>query len=375
VSLDVGTDNQMLLDDPLYLGWRHLRLRGDPYDRFVEAFVEAVLEVFPRALLQWEDFKQHNAIRLLDRYRLRITCFNDDIQGTGGVVLAGLLSAMRLLGEELTAQRIVFLGAGAAGFGIARTLRAAMRQAGADELAVRRVITMLDDRGLVFESRSPLDDYLREFALGPEELGHHGFGTCDPEARYDLETVIRHVRPTILIGVSATAGAFTEAAIREMAAHVPTPVILPLSNPTSKMEAHPADLLDWTDGSALIATGSPVGSVEWRGRVHTIGQSNNAFVFPGLGLGVIVSEAREVPDELFLVAAETLTGCVDDDRLKQGALYPPTSALREVSRAIAIRVVREARDLGLGRHLSDAEIDPAVDAAMWYPDYASEAAA
>jgi malic enzyme len=375
VSLDVGTDNQSLLEDPLYLGWRHPRLRGDPYDRFVEAFVEAVLEVFPHALLQWEDFKQHNAIRVLDRYRLRITCFNDDIQGTGGVVVAGLLSAVRLLREELSTQRIVFLGAGAAGFGIARLVRAAMQRDGADELTVRRAITMLDDRGLVFESRSPLDDYLREFALGADELSFHDFGACDPEARYDLETVIRHVQPTILIGVSATAGAFTEGAIREMAAHVTTPVIMPLSNPTSKMEAHPADILGWTEGRALIATGSPVDPVEWDGRLHVIGQSNNAFVFPGLGLGVIVSEAREVPDQLFLAAAETLTGAVDDERLEKGALYPPTSALREVSRTIAVRVVREARDLGLGRHLDDDEIEPAVDAAMWFPDYRTWSAA
>ena len=369
VSLDVGTDNQELLEDPLYLGWRHTRLRGEPYDRFVEAFVEAVLEVFPHALLQWEDFKQHNAIRLLDRYRLRITCFNDDIQGTGSVVVAGLMSAVRRLEEPLSAQRIVFCGAGAAGTGIARLVRTAMLDEGADDLTVRRAITMVDIRGLVFDSRSPLDDYLLEFALGPDEQAFHGFGACDPEAHYDLETVVRHVRPTVLIGVSATTGAFTEAAIREMAAHTRTPVILPLSNPTSKIEAYPADILAWTDGRALIATGSPFAPVEWDGRTHVIGQSNNAFVFPGLGLGVIVSEAREVPDALFLAAAETLTHAVDDDRLQQGGLFPPQSALREVSRAIAIRVVREARDLGVGRHFDDHEIEPAVDAAMWEPRY------
>ena len=369
ISLDVGTDNQALLDDPLYLGWRHPRLRGESYDRFVEAFVEAVLEVFPRALLQWEDFKQHNAIRLIDRYRLRITCFNDDIQGTAAVVLGGLLTAMGALDEALEDQRIVFVGAGAAGYGIASLVREAMHRAGADERTLRRAITMFDDQSLVFEGRSPIDDYIHGLALRQDELAFHGFGAPGPDDRFDLETVVRRVQPTILIGVSATAGAFTEGALREMASNVKTPVIMPLSNPTSKMEANPSDVLTWTDGRALIATGSPIGSIEWEGQEHVIGQSNNAFVFPGLGLGVIVSEAREVPDELFLAAAETLSAAVDPDRLQRGGLYPPTSQLREVSRAIAIRVVREARDLGLGRQLTDEEIEPAVDQAMWYPDY------
>jgi malic enzyme len=369
ISLDVGTDNRALLDDPLYLGWRQPRLRGEPYDRFVEAFVEAVLEVFPRAVVQWEDFKQHNALRILDRYRLRITCFNDDIQGTAGCVTAGIFSAIRILDEPINAQRIVFLGAGAAGIGIARLVRAAIRRAGAGDEEVRRAIVMLDSRGLVFEGRIPLDEDKREFALGRDELAFHGLEACDPEARYDLETVIAHVRPTILIGTSGTPGAFTGPAIREMASHVQIPVILPLSNPTSKTEAHPADILAWTDGRALIATGSPFEPVEHDGRVHIIGQANNAFVFPGLGLGVIVSEAHEIPDPLFLAAAETLAQAVSEERLREGALYPSQSSLREVSRAIAIRVVREARDLGVGRHFDDHEIEPAVDAAMWEPRY------
>jgi malic enzyme len=371
VSLDVGTDNATLLEDPLYLGWRHPRLRGEAYDRFVEAFVEGVLEVFPHALLQWEDFKQHNAIRLLDRYRMRISCFNDDIQGTAGVVTAGIFSAMRALGEPISEQRIVFLGAGGAGIGIARLLRTAMLRAGADEEVVRRAIVMLDSRGLVFEGREPLDDDKRELAMRPQDLAFHRFNGCDPEARYDLETVIRHVHPTVLVGTSGTPGTFTEGAIREMAAHVETPVVFPLSNPTSRTEALPADILEWTDSRAVIATGSPFDPVERSGTVHVIGQANNAFVFPGFGLGAIVSEVREIPDQLFLAAAEALAGTVTDDRLKSGALYPPQSALRDVSRTIAIRVVREARDLGLGRQFEDDEIAPAVDATMWYPRYRS----
>ena len=370
VSLDVGTDTERLLEDPLYLGWRHTRLRGEEYDRFIEAFVEAVLEVFPHAVLQWEDLKQHNAIRVLDRYRHRITSFNDDIQGTAAVVMGGILSALRRFHEPLAAQRLVFLGAGAAGIGIARLVRSAMRAEGADEATVRRSIAMLDSHGLLFDDREPLDDDKREMALGPDELTHHGFGVCDREARYDLETVVRRVRPSILIGTSGTPGVFTEGAIRAMAESTPTPVVLPLSNPTSKTEALPSDIIAWSQGRALVATGSPFDPVEHGGGVHLIGQANNAFVFPGIGLGTIVSEAREVPDAFFLAAAETLAECVDPARLAKGSLYPSQSELRHVSRAIAVRVVREARDLGLGRHLDDDELEAAVDAEIWEPAYA-----
>jgi malic enzyme len=370
VSLDVGTDTERLLGDPLYLGWRHPRLRGEEYDRFIEAFVEAVLEVFPHAVLQWEDLKQHNAIRVLDRYRHRITSFNDDIQGTAAVVMGGILGALPRFDEPLSSQRLVFLGAGAAGIGIARLVRSAMRAEGADETTLRRAIAMLDSHGLVFDDRDPLDDDKRELALGPDELAHHGFGGCDREARYDLETVIRHVRPSILIGTSGTPGVFSEAAIRAMAESAPTPVVLPLSNPTSKTEALPADIIEWSGGRALVATGSPFDPVGYHGSTHLIGQANNAFVFPGIGLGAIVSEAREVPDAFFLAAAETLAACVESDRLANGSLYPSQSDLRSVSRAIAIRVVREARDLGVGRHLDNDEIAAAVDAEIWEPAYA-----
>jgi malate dehydrogenase (oxaloacetate-decarboxylating) len=371
VSLDVGTDNELLLEDPMYLGWRHARLRGEPYDRFVEAFVEGILEVFPHAVLQWEDFKQHNAIRLLDRYRHRITSFNDDVQGTSGVVMAGVFSALRALREPLSAQRFVFLGTGAAGIGIARLVRTALRDTGGDEATVRASIAMLDSHGLVFEGREPLDADKRPLAFGSAELAAHGFPDPGPSSRYDLETVVRHVRPTVLIGTSGTPGAFVEPAVRAMAEGARIPVILPLSNPTSRTEAAPADLIAWTDGRALVATGSPFDPIEFGGRLHLIGQANNAFVFPGVGLGAIVSETREVTDGMFLAAAEVLSRCVEDDRLACGALFPSQADLRAVSRRIAIRVVTEARDLGLGRHLSDEEIQHEVDAAIWVPAYSS----
>lgn len=369
ISLDVGTDNEDLLNDPLYLGWRHPRLRGEDYDRFVEVFVEAVIAVYPRAVMQWEDFKQHNAIRLLDRYRHRLTSFNDDIQGTAGVVLAGILAALRRTGTRLSEQRVVYVGAGASGIGMARLLRAAMRRDGADEDALRRAIAMLDSRGLCFLSRDPLDADKEEFALAADTMASYGFGACAPDVRFDLATVIRRVKPTILVGSSGTPGAFTEEAIRAMGEVNERPIVFPISNPTSKTEAIPADILKWTGGRALIATGSPFDPVQIDGETHLIGQANNAFVFPGVGLGTIVSEAREVTEDLFLAAAEALAAHVPEERLAQGSLYPSQQELRTVSRAIAIEVVRIARDLGIGRALPDEEIPDAVDAAMWIPEY------
>jgi malic enzyme len=365
ISLDVGTDNEALLDDPFYVGYRSPRLRGDPYDRVLEAFVEGVLEVCPHAVLQWEDFKQHNAIRILDRYRHRLTSFNDDIQGTAAVVLAGILSALRITGQSLGDQRLVFLGAGAAGIGIGRLVRTAMRHARVGEGVIRRSIAMLDSNGLTYTGRRPLDDDKLEFALGPEEMRAFGF---EAASTYDLETVVQHVMPTILIGTCGSPGTFCEGAIRDMARHVHRPVVFPMSNPTSKTEALPADILRWTQGRALVATGSPFDPVDHEGRRYPIGQANNAFVFPGIGLGAIVAEAREVTDEMFLVAAEALASSVD----REGApekLYPSPSSLREVSKDIAAAVIREASERGFGRSFRDEEIESAVDRAMWFPEY------
>ena len=366
VSLDVGTDNGALLTDPDYFGFRQPRLRGPAYDGFIEAFIEGVIEVCPHAVLQWEDFKQHNAIRLLDRYRHRITSFNDDIQGTAAVVLAGIRSALRVLDEPLRAQRFVFLGAGAASIGIARLTRAQMRREGMPEDELRRAIVVLDSRGLTYLGRDPLDGDKEEAALGPEEMTHYGF---DVGESYGLEEVVKRVAPSFLIGTSGTPGTFTEVAIREMAARARTPVIVPLSNPTSKTEAQPKDILEWTDGRAIVATGSPFPPVVRGERTHVIGQANNAFCFPGIGLGAVVAEAREVTDEMFLSAAEALASVVSSERLEQGSLYPNQSELRVASRAVAIEVARAARDGGVGRNLCDDEVESAVDAMMWEPRY------
>ncbi|HEX6330635.1 MAG TPA: NAD-dependent malic enzyme [Actinomycetota bacterium] len=366
VSLDVGTDNETLLNDPDYFGHRQPRLRGPAYDEFIEAFVEGVVAVFPHALLQWEDFKQHNAIRLLDRYRHRLTSFNDDIQGTASVVMAGIHSALRILDDPLGDQRFVFLGAGAAGIGIARLVRARMVRDGVPDDVIRRAIVQLDSRGLTYLGREPLDPDKEEFALGPADLDAYGFAAGET---YGLEEVVKRVRPTFLIGTSGTPGTFTEVAVREMAAHARIPVIMPLSNPTSKTEGVPEDLIEWTRGRAIVATGSPFPPVVRGERTHVIGQANNAFCFPGIGLGAVVAEAREVTDDMFLVAAEALARVVSEDHLESGSLYPGQSELRMASRAVAIAVARSARDGGVGRNLEDGELEAAVDAMVWMPRY------
>jgi malic enzyme len=366
VSLDCGTDNEDLRSDPHYLGYPEPRLRGAAYDEFIEAFVTAVMAYYPDALLQWEDFKQHNAIRLLQRYRHRLPSFNDDIQGTAAVVLSGIHAALRARGEPLARQRLVLLGAGAAGVGIARLLANAMRREGVGEDEIRHRIVLLDSRGLVYDGRAGLDDDKREFALSAGSLSSYGL-TPSTGDHHDLETVVRHVAPTILIGTTGTAGAFTPTAIHEMAAAVPAPIVMPLSNPTAKSEAHPADVLAWSEGRAIVATGSPFDPVTVGGRTLLIGQANNVFIFPGLGLGAIVARAREVTDAMFLVAATTLAKLTSPERLADGALYPRLADLRPISKAIAIAVAREAHDSGLAD--ADQDIEASVDAAMWQPDY------
>jgi malic enzyme len=260
----------------------------------------------------------------------------------------------------------VFLGAGAAGIGIARLVRAQMLREGVPDERIRTAIVMLDSRGLTYLGREPLDQDKEELALGPDEMAAYGF---EPGQMYGLEEVVKRVHPTLLIGTSATPGTFTEVAIREMAAHARIPVILPLSNPTSKTEAQPEDIMEWTRGRAIVATGSPFPPVVRGERTHVIGQANNAFVFPGIGLGAVVAEAREVTDEMFLVAAEAMASVVSEERLAEGVVYPSQSELRVASRAVAVAVARSARDAGVGRHLHDDEIEPAVDQMMWFPQY------
>jgi malic enzyme len=364
VSLDVGTDNPALLEDPLYIGYRQPRLRGAEYDALVDAFVRGVQEVWPGCVIQWEDFKHYNALRILDRYRDAVPSFNDDVQGTAAVVLAGILAGLRQLHQPLAAQRIVLVGAGAAGIGIGRLLRAAMLDDGMTEAAVERALVLVDSRGLVHGDRADLDATKQSMAMSPASAAGYGLDLANTPS---LADVVEQVRPTILVGTTGVPGTFTEPVIRAMARHCARPVVLPLSNPTSSTEAHPADLLRWTDGRALVATGSPFAPVPHRGAGREIGQANNVYVFPGIGLGAIVSSARAVTDGMILAAARTLADAVSPDRLAAGALYPPTSELRDVSRAVALAVGREAIRSGLAPDNASLEAD--IDAAMWWPAY------
>ncbi len=366
ISLDVGTDNESLLKDELYLGWRLPRLRGPEYDSFVEEFVQAVKKRFPKALLQWEDFKKVNAFRLLDRYRKVITSFNDDIQGTASVATAGIMAGCRATGIPFKDQRVVILGAGAAGVGIARLLRDTFRRAGLEGENLIRAIANLDSQGLVVDDVEIKDVHKRDFAWPAALAEKMGLGKGSPR---DLLAVVRAVKPTVLIGTSAEPGTFTEAIIREMAKHVERPVIFPMSNPTSKSEAKPVDIVAWTNGRALIATGSPFDPVPYQGRMITIGQGNNVFIFPGVGLGALVAEAKEVTDAMFAVAAQRLADEVKASDLASGSLFPSATEIRRISARIAEDVVAEARNSGVGRQIPDAEIPKAVAAMIWDPAY------
>ena len=366
VSLDVGTDNTALLEDPLYLGYRGRRLRGEAYDSFVEEFVQAVKNVFPGALLQWEDFKKANAFRLLERYARRLPSFNDDIQGTAAVTLAGAMAGLSQISRTLSEQRFLLAGAGAAGVGIARLLRSALAAEGLTGAEIRRRMVFFDSSGLVHEGRTDLEAHKCEFALHKEDLAALALGDPLPNT---LEELALAVRPTVLIGTTGQPGDFTPGVIRAMASHCKRPLIFPLSNPTSKAECSPTEALQHSDGRALVATGSPFEPVVFSGKKHVIGQCNNVFIFPGVGLGVLISEASRVTDSMFLAAARTLADFTVNR--KSAALYPGLSDLREISRLIAAEVARTARDEGLGRSLSDEGIDAAIRDFCWFPDYPS----
>jgi malic enzyme len=366
ISLDVGTDNAALLEDPYYAGYRQRRLRGPAYERFIEAFVTAVQQVYPHALLQWEDFFKDTAFNNLRRYQGRIPSFNDDIQGTAGVALGGILAALRHQGQKLADQRIVYVGSGSAGLGISALIRVAMAQQGMAAEAIQLAQVFLDSGGLVHTERPGVTEDAEKgpVAMTAAGLRHYGL---EPGAQ--LLEVVRQVKPTILIGTAAQADVFTEEALREMAKHVARPIILPFSNPTSKAECTPEQALTWTSGQAIVATGSPFSPVTYNGKTHTIGQGNNVFIFPGVGLGCMVAQARSVPDSMFLVAARAMAECVSKERFASGAVYPPQDALRDVSVHIACAVVREAMKLNLGRRMEASEVEPAVRQSMWYPEY------
>lgn len=366
VSLDLGTNNEELLADPLYIGHRARRMAGPAYDAFIEAFVAGVREVFPHAVVQWEDFHKRNAFRILEKYRGRLPCFNDDIQGTAAVAVAGVLAALRVTKQPLLEQRVVFIGAGEACTGIANLLAAAMREAGATPDQIEASRFAFDSEGLLREGRAVLDEHKRPLLASRSVLARFGLdGVADPTP----EDVIRRVKPTILIGATATPGSFRQSMIEELAKHVARPLVMPLSNPTRKAECTPEEAIRWSGGRALVATGSPFADVVHEGVRHVIGQSNNVFVFPGVGLGAVLSELREIDEGVFLVAARTLAAAVTDARLAQGALFPDASELRAVSARIAAAVVRYASARRLGRDVPDGEVERLVADASWHPEY------
>jgi malate dehydrogenase (oxaloacetate-decarboxylating) len=366
VLLDVGTDNLELLEDPLYIGWRHQRVRGAEYDDFVEAFVSAVIERCPKLLLQWEDFAGMNAGRLLERYRDRLCTFNDDIQGTAAVAAGTLLAAINVTGTPLTEQRIALFGAGSAGIGIASLLLTAMKNAGLSEAEARRRFYAVDKDGLLVEGMTDIRPAQQpfvqsRFAIATWNLEH--------KDRVSLLDVVRNAKPTAFIGVSGQAGAFTEEVVRAMAAAVERPVIFPLSNPTSRSEAKPADLLKWTNGLALIGTGSPFAAVSWNGREVPIDQTNNSYIFPGLGLGVLSVNAQRVTDTMFMAAAKCLAELSPARLSRSGRLLPPVSELRSVSCAVAKAVALQAITDGVADPLDEQTVESRIRSNVWEPVY------
>jgi malic enzyme len=368
VSLDFGTDNDELLADDQYLGWPTRRIRGGEYLALVDEFVAAVKVVMPRALVQWEDFRKDNALTILDRYSSIIPSFNDDIQGTGAVVVAGLNSALTIKGERLSAQRIVIFGAGAAGLGVTRQIKAQLVDEGVVGDQQSGVIAVLDRSGLLVDDGRSMDAYKRALAWPAARAA--ALGLAAPTERSLLD-VVRKYRPTVLIGLSGVAGAFNEAVVREMAAHCDRPTIFPSSNPSASSEAVPADLYRWTNCRALVATGSPFPNVDCEGRVYRVGQGNNVFIFPGLGLAAIAANARKITDAMTKVASEALAAQVTSEERAAGLLFPSVSRLRAVSFEIAVAVARQAIQDGVAG-CTLADVERLVREARWshdYPDY------
>ena len=366
VVLDVGTDNPERLTDPLYIGWKHERVRGEAYDDFVEAFVSAVIEHWPYVLLQWEDFARNNATRLLERYRDRLCTFNDDIQGTAAVAAGTLLAAVNVTGVPLRDQRVAVLGAGSAGCGISALLLRAMIEDGLAESEARSRFFLVDRDGLLVEGMPGILPFQEPFVQPRSRVADWDLDRPDVIA---LPDVARNARPTVLIGVSGQPGAFPENVVRMMAEAVERPVVFPLSNPTSRAEATPADVLAWTGGRAVIGTGSPFPPVLKNGSYVRVDQTNNSYVFPGVGLGAIAVRARRISDGMLMAAARALADA-SPARLDPNAnLLPPVSELRDVSFRVARAVALQARDEGLTDAVSPEDIEAKIRAKMWDPVY------
>ncbi len=363
ISIDVGTNNAELLADPLYVGYRGARLRGPDYEALIDEFVDAVIEVHPGALLQWEDFANSTSFRNLETHRKRIASFNDDIQGTGAMAVAGVMTVMGRTGLRSGDTRFVISGAGSAGYGIAKHLIFAMEAAGVDVHEAKRRIFVLDSRGLLVSDRRSLTGMKAELATDAGDIAD--WDECEyPPSLLD---VVRNARPSVLIGVSGQAGLFNRAVIEEMGRWCDRPIVMPMSNPTSHTEVTPAAAIAWTDGRAIVATGSPFPPVVHDGVTHRIGQANNTFIFPGMGLGVVTVGAREVTDGMFHAASVALSEATEQSLVAASQIFPDIDDVRGVSRAVAIAVARQAMSEGVAEAVDDLEAR--IDAEMWFPEY------
>lgn len=364
VVLDAGTNNEKLLNDPMYVGNRHERIRGERYEQFIDRYVQTALKLFPNVLLHWEDFGNVNARNIINKYGEHMLTFNDDIQGTGAVTLAAVMSGVQVSGTPLRDHRVLIFGPGAAGIGNADQIRDAMVTEGLTQEEAERRFWAYDYRGLLTDETEGVLGFQQPYLRPAPEV--RDFAT-DADGKISLLEVIKQVKPTILLGTSGVTGAFSEEVIKEMAKHVERPIIMPMSNPTPLAEATPADLLKWTDGKALIATGSPFEPVEYNGVTYEIGQSNNAFVFPGLGLGAIVTKAKVFTKGMFTAAADAVAHAVDSSA-PGASLLPHVRDLQSVSFAVAVAVAKAAVEDGVARY-SPEDVEDAVRNAMWHPVY------
>ncbi|HCE2188138.1 TPA: NAD-dependent malic enzyme [Vibrio parahaemolyticus] len=365
IVLDVGTNNPQRLADPMYMGWRHPRITGPDYDAFVEEFIQAVQRRWPDALIQFEDFAQKNAMPLLERYKDRICCFNDDIQGTAAVTVGSLLAACKAAGTQLSKQRITFLGAGSAGCGIAEAIIAQMVSEGISDEKARSQVYMVDRWGLLQEGMPNLLDFQQRLVQkhsNTKEWENEGNG-------FSLLDVMRNAKPTVLIGVSGAPGLFSQEVIEEMHKHCKRPIVFPLSNPTSRVEATPNDIIRWTNGEALVATGSPFDPVVHEGRTYPIAQCNNSYIFPGIGLGVLAVNAKRVTDEMLMESSRALAKCSPLAINGRGALLPPLEEIHLVSKKIAFAVAKKAIEQGVALEITDEALNDAIDQAFWQPVY------
>jgi malate dehydrogenase (oxaloacetate-decarboxylating) len=365
ITLDVGTDNPHLLEDPMYMGWRHPRIGGEEYAEFVEAFMQAVHQRWPDTLIQFEDFAQKNAMPLLERYKDRYCCFNDDIQGTAAVTVGSLLAACKAAGTALNQQRIVFLGAGSAGCGIAEAIVAQMVSEGISDAQARQQVCMVDRWGLLLDNMPNLLPFQQKLAQKRVDIADWQ----NLSDNISLLDVVDNAKPTVLIGVSGAPGLFTEEIIRAMHSHCARPIIFPLSNPTSRVEASPKDILHWTAGQALVATGSPFEPVVIEDETYDIAQCNNSFIFPGIGLGVLASGARRVSDEMLMASSRALAECSPLAIDGSGPLLPRLEDIHLVSKHIAFAVGKVAIAQGLALPTSDELLQQAIEGNFWKPEY------